>query len=64
MLTVPEVAERLECSPGTVYTLIREGRLAAIRRLGNPRGAWLVKPDALEQFAQAQEPEPLAAGVA
>lgn len=53
MLTVREVSARLECSTQTVYQLIRDGRLAAARRLGNPRGAWLVKPEALEAFTEA-----------
>jgi excisionase family DNA binding protein len=63
MLTVPMVSERLKCSPQTVYTLIRTGRLPATRRLANPRGAWLVKPEALEQF-EAEQLEPATAGVA
>lgn len=64
MLTVPMVSERLKCSPQTVYSLIRTGRLPATRRLANPRGAWLVKPEALEQFTEAEQLEPAAVGVA
>lgn len=61
MLTVREVSVRLKCSPQTVYSLIKDGRLSAVRRLGNPRGAWLVKPQALEAFSEEGAAEESAA---
>jgi hypothetical protein len=54
MLTVPMVSQHLKCSPQTVYALIRDGRLPASRRLANPRGAWQVAPEALQEFVDAE----------
>lgn len=64
MLTVQQVSEQLDCSPQTVYALIREGRLPASRRLANPRGAWRVKPEALAAFTEGEYREPARTGVA
>lgn len=44
-LKVAEVASRLDVSESTVYAMIRDGRLVAIRPSGAPRG-WIRIPEA------------------
>jgi len=53
VLTVKQVAERLNCCVELVYAHIYGGRLAAVnisRKPGASRAAWRVSEKALEQF--------------
>ena len=52
-LTVAAVAHELTCSPDTVRTLIRSGRLDAYR-LSGERGPWRVQPAAIDAYRDAQ----------
>lgn len=45
-LTVPEVAERLRCSPWKAVRLIRSGAIEATK----PAGQWLATPDAVDAY--------------
>jgi len=62
MLTVIQVAERLQVSKQTVYTLIQNGRLAT-HRIGAGRGAIRVSEADLDIYLQSTrqvnaEPQP------
>lgn len=48
LLTVHEVAQRLQVSYGTVYSLLREEKLAAVK-IGSQ---WRVEPEKLDDFIQ------------
>ena len=52
MLTVIQVAERLQVSKQTVYVLIQNGRLAT-HRIGSGRGAIRVSEDDLDIYIQS-----------
>ncbi len=49
LLTIKDVAERLNIGERTAYRLIEEGQLKA-RRIGSGRGTLRVKPADLERF--------------
>jgi excisionase family DNA binding protein len=55
LLTVPEVAERLRLSRGTVYKLIRSGVVPAVQ-FGRA-GSWRVMEDRLERTLRGGEGE-------
>lgn len=52
MLTVAQVAERLQCSPALVYALCAEGKLTH-HRLGLGRGTIRVSEEQLRDFLEA-----------
>jgi excisionase family DNA binding protein len=54
LLTVPEVAERLRLSRGTVYKLIRTGVVPAVQ-LGANGSSLRVRSDELEQWLDGDE---------
>jgi excisionase family DNA binding protein len=54
LLTVPEVAERLRLSRGTIYKLVRTGVIPAVR-LGDNGSSLRVKSDELEAWLEADE---------
>jgi excisionase family DNA binding protein len=56
VLTVKQVAERLNVSLSTVYGLVSHGKLRA-RRIGTGRGAIRVSEDALQQYLDASVSE-------
>ncbi len=49
LLTIPEVAEQLRLSKGTVYKLIRDGVVPAVQ-LGRSGASLRVKSDELERW--------------
>ncbi len=60
MLTVKQVAERLNCSIATVYSLIDSGTLACVR-IGSRGGGIRVTPEDLQAFIESrrsQSPPP------
>jgi excisionase family DNA binding protein len=54
MFTVPEVAERLKCSPALVYALCADGKLKH-HRLGLGRGTIRTSEEQLRQFLKETE---------
>jgi excisionase family DNA binding protein len=50
LLRVDEVAERLNCSPRTVYRILSEGQLSALK----VRGSLRIMETTLEHFIQQQ----------
>lgn len=52
LMTVPEVAEALRCSPQTVRTMCREKRLPSVR----VRGSWRVNRAAFERLVSGERP--------
>lgn len=54
LLTIKQVAERLQLSSATVRELIRSGRLRAIRTLGD-RGSFRISEAALAEYLSQQE---------
>jgi excisionase family DNA binding protein len=53
MLTVQQVALRLQCSPGQVYRHITSGRLVASKVSG-----WRIDPDDLQSFIESTRVAP------
>jgi excisionase family DNA binding protein len=56
LLTVREAAEKLHCSPGTVYSLCGRGVLAH-HRIGSERGAIRISEEQLTEFLSASTRE-------
>lgn len=59
VLTVKQVATRLNCCEHLVYAYIYEGRLIAVnicRRPGVTRAAWRIPEKALERFLTEHQP--------
>ncbi|MGZ6580053.1 MAG: helix-turn-helix domain-containing protein [Gaiellaceae bacterium] len=54
LLTVPEVAERLRLSKGTVYRLVRTGVVPA-SRMGGEHTSIRVRADKLERWLDDEE---------
>ncbi len=54
LLTVREVAHRLQLSIASVYVMIRQGALIA-HRLGGRNGAIRIRPEDLEVFLHSTE---------
>jgi excisionase family DNA binding protein len=52
MMTVSQVAERLNCSPSLVYELLRQGRLPFIRIGTGAQGGKRVREEDLSQFIE------------
>ena len=55
MLTVPEVAARLRCSPNAVLRRLRDGRLPGVR----PVHAWLIRPADVDAYLAQSAPAPV-----
>lgn len=60
MLTVPDIAKRLNCSPSLIYLLVSEGRLCCYR-IGSRRGTIRFSEEQLQAFLKSCEVSPLAA---
>lgn len=60
MFKVKSVAERLQCSPATVYALIASGKLRHYR-IGTGRGAIRVSEDQIAEFLSGAEAKSTAA---
>lgn len=58
MFKVRAVAERLSCSPATVYALIASGKLRHYR-IGTGRGAIRVSEDQIAEFLSGAEAKPV-----
>jgi excisionase family DNA binding protein len=56
LLTPREVAAQLRLSEPSVYRLIRDGRLPAVR-LGGPGASLRVRPIDLDAFTEPTQPE-------
>lgn len=56
MLTVKAVAEKLACSPATVYSLIASGKLRCYR-IGTLHGAIRISDEHLSEFLGKAEPK-------
>jgi excisionase family DNA binding protein len=56
LLTVPEVANKLRLSRGTIYKLIRTGVVPAVR-LGDGGSSLRVREDELERWLYAETKE-------
>lgn len=54
VLTTPEVAVRLGCSPRTVHRRVFDGQITALRRLPGPNGGFLFEPAEVERFREEQ----------
>ncbi len=52
MLTVKQVAERLNVSLSTIYGLVNQGRIRA-HRIGTARGSIRITEDALQQYLES-----------
>lgn len=59
LLTVSEVAESLNLSNASVFTMIRQGALLA-NRLGRRKGAIRIRPDDLNACLESAEQPPVA----
>jgi excisionase family DNA binding protein len=57
MFTVKALAERLACSPATVYSLIAGGKLSCYRIGTTGRGAIRVSDEQLAEFLGNAEPK-------
>lgn len=65
MLTLPQVAERLNLSADSVRRLIDAGRLEAVNVSAGARRRWRVQEDALQRFIEASRsatPQPQHSG--
>lgn len=56
-LTVPQVAEELDCSPDVVYAAIASGRLRAAK----PGRKFLIRPEAVDAWLEADADERVSA---
>ena len=56
-LRVPDAAAALACSVPTVYRMLRSGKLAGYR-VGNGRGDWRVRQQAIEAVKRPVDPGP------
>jgi excisionase family DNA binding protein len=56
LLTPREVAAQLRLSEPSVYRLIRDGRLPAVR-LGGPGASLRIRREELDAFTQPTQPE-------
>lgn len=54
LLTVAQVAERLQANPETVRRWLRQGRLPGVQ-LGGDRLGWRVRESDIEAFVQGGE---------
>ena len=54
LLTVPQVAERLQVGPRTVHRWLREGRLRGFL-LGGTKTGYRVRASEVERFVQSRE---------
>ena len=52
LLTVPETAEPLRLSPGTVYEKVETGELAAVRLGSGPRARIRIDADELRRYVR------------
>lgn len=59
-LTVKDVADRLQVSTGTVYRMISYRHLRASRISSAARGSLRVSEDALREFVDSRETQPVA----
>ncbi len=50
LLTSPEVAALLGCSPRTVHRLVTSEDLIPAHKLPGPNGAFLFEPEAVEMY--------------
>ena len=57
LLTVAEVADRLQVSEWTVRDWLREGRLKG-HRMGGRKLGWRVRPSELQRFLAETEHQP------
>jgi excisionase family DNA binding protein len=55
LLTVDDVAERLQIHPETIRRWLREGRLEGIRL--SRRAGWRVRPEAVEKMLADMDPD-------
>ena len=51
LLTVRQVAERLNCSESLVYQLVDSGRIAVVR-IGNGRGTIRLRPEDVDEYIE------------
>lgn len=58
VMTVPELAEYLQCNKSTIYRLIKKGQIPAFR-VGSD---WRFKRDVIEQWLEQQHIKPPPAG--
>lgn len=58
MLTVNEVAKKLNLSPLTIYRLIRDGELTAIKIGAGKMGRLRIEEEALQEFIERNRTEP------
>lgn len=57
-LSSAEVADALEVSVKTVTRMVKDGRLAPVKRLPGPRGAFLFNPAQVEAILANEPWEP------
>jgi len=54
LLTIPQVADELDCHPATVRRAIHAGRLAAAKVQGDHGLTWRVAPEALQDYLRSE----------
>ena len=59
MLSVRQAAERMNCSPGTIYALV-ESKLLDHTRVGRGRGKILISESDIEAYLKARAVAPIA----
>lgn len=59
-ITAKEAAKQARVSQSTIYALLRQGRIPAVRIGSRGRGCWRIEQEALDAFVSACKTEPLA----
>lgn len=52
LLTSPQVASKLGCSPRTVHRLVESGELVFAQQLAGPNGAYLFDPGEVDAYIE------------